>query len=129
MPARRRFSPGVPTACGCGERVGIVFFTRVLLRQAMRRARFRRGGRNCSMFRNASGREVGQKMNLQFGGFPILVTVLLSICGFFVSAGLSNAEEEPGTSLTLARLRSAQISNLSYQTRFSIPRSSNEPIR
>jgi hypothetical protein len=87
------------------------------------------GGRNCSMFRNALGRQVGRKMNLQFGGLPILVTALLSICGFFASARLSNAEEEPGTSLALARLRSAQISNLSYQIRFSIPRSSNEPIR
>src|SRR5258707_283474 len=86
------------------------------------------GGRNCSTFRNALGREVGRKMNLQFGGLPILVTAFLSMV-FFASARLSNAEEEPGTSLALARLRSAQISNLSYQTRFSIPRSSNEPIR
>src|SRR6516165_11498196 len=82
-----------------------------------------------TLLRNALGREVGRKMNLQFGGLPILVTAFLSICGFFASARLSNAEEEPGTSLALARLRSAQISNLSYQTRFSIPRSSNEPIR
>jgi hypothetical protein len=81
------------------------------------------------MFRNSLGRQVGRKMNLQFGGLPILVTAFLSICGFFASARLSNAEEEPGTSLALARLRSAQISNLSYQIRFSIPRSSNEPIR
>src|SRR6266446_6275639 len=87
------------------------------------------GGRNCSMFRNSLGRQVGRKLNLQFGGLPILVTACLSICGFFASARLSNAEEEPGTSLALARLRSAQISNLSYQIRFSIPRSSNEPIR
>ncbi len=81
------------------------------------------------MFQNSLGRQVGRKMNLQFGGLPILVTAFLSICGFFASARLSNAEEEPGTSLALARLRSAQISNLSYQIRFSIPRSSNEPIR
>ena len=44
MPARRRFLPGVPTACGCGERGGIVFFADVLLRPAARRARFRRVG-------------------------------------------------------------------------------------
>ena len=81
------------------------------------------------MFWNALGRQVGRKMNLQFGGLAILVTACLSICGFFTSARLSNAEAEPGTSLPLARLRSAQISNLSYQARFSIPRSSNEPIR
>ena len=37
MPARRRFLPGVPTACGCGERGGIVFFADVLLRPAARR--------------------------------------------------------------------------------------------
>src|SRR5215469_8090795 len=81
------------------------------------------------MFRNALGREVGRKMNLQFGGLPILVTAFLSICGSFASVQLSNAVEEPGTSLALARLRANQISNLSYQIRFVIPRSSNEPIR
>src|SRR5260370_12182135 len=80
------------------------------------------------MFRNALGRQVGRKMNLRFGGLSILVAAFLSIGGLFASQ-LSKAEEEPGTSLALARLRSAQISNLSYQTRFSIPRSSNEPIR
>jgi aminopeptidase N len=81
------------------------------------------------MFRSTWGRQVGRKMNLRFGGLPILLTAFLSICGFFASARLSNAQEEPGTSLALARLRSAQISSLSYQIRFSIPQSSNEPIR
>jgi len=44
MQARRRFLLGVPMACGCGERGGIVFFAAVLLRPATRRARFRQVG-------------------------------------------------------------------------------------
>jgi aminopeptidase N len=81
------------------------------------------------MFGNAFGRQVRLKMNVRLGGLPILVTAFVAICGLFASTRLSNADQEPGTSLALARLRSAQISNLSYQIRFSIPRSSNEPIR
>jgi hypothetical protein len=44
------------------------------------------------MFRNALGRQVGRKMNLQFGGLPILVTAFLSICGFFHELALKGLQ-------------------------------------
>jgi aminopeptidase N len=103
-------------------------FAAALLHPAARRARLGRMGET-RMFRNVLGRQARRRMNFWFAGLSILATAFLAIGGLFAAARLSNAVEETGTSLALARLRAAQVSNLSYQIRFLIPRSPNEPIR